>query len=190
MKIIGLDTETTGLEPEKGHRIIEIAIGLWELNEDLTHRQIGSIWTQRIDPKRAIDPKAEAVHHISRKDLVGMPEWNDVATKVQSFLRVADVMVAHNLAFDAAFIVNELAQSGLEVPPIIPFCTMENGRGATPLGAAPSLQRLCWSMGVEYNESAAHAADYDVKVMMTSFFSGLKRGLFGVESLAGATQAA
>jgi DNA polymerase-3 subunit epsilon len=178
MYLIGLDTETTGLDQDKGHRIVEIAIGLYEYTADGNHRQIGSTWNQLIDPKRAIDPKAEAVHGISRESLVGQPTWEKVAPKVVKFLTLAEVVVAHNAAFDIPFIVGELLRIDMDIPNCMPFCTMDNGRAATPMGNVPNLQKLCWAMDVPYDGENAHRADYDVDVMMKAYFKGLQRGFF------------
>lgn len=174
----GLDLETTGLDQEKGHRIIEVAIGLYKYETGSEPRQVGKIWNKLIDPKRSIDPGAQAVHGISLADLVGCDLWEDVAPTVVKLLKACDILVIHNVPFDAPFLAGELVRIGLEVPEVLPFCTMENGRGASPMGTPPSLQKLCWAMDVDYNPEDAHRADYDVDRMMQVYFAGIKRGLF------------
>ena len=174
MKIIGLDTETTGLEQEKGHRIIEIAL----LTYDLATGKLEDTWVQRIDPERSIDPGAQAVHGIGYDDLVGMPKWDDVASEIARRLGTAELLVAHNMGFDGPFIAAELLRAGFEVPNVHSLCTMENGRWACPDGKSPRLGELCFALGVDYDTSKAHGAEYDVDVTMQCFFRGLERGFY------------
>ncbi len=174
MRIIGLDTETTGLEQEKGHRIIEIAL----LTYDLDSRALIDKWVQRIDPERSIDPGAQAAHGISYSELVGQPKWEDVAEEVARRLSTAELLVAHNMGFDGPFIGAELHRVGQEVPDVHSLCTMENARWACPDGKLPRLGELCFAMGVDYDPAKAHAAEYDVNVMMDCFFRGLERGFY------------
>lgn len=175
MKIIGLDTETTGLDQEKGHRIIEIAMLTYELDGTLTDK-----WVQRIDPQRSIDPGAQAAHGISYTELVGQPKWEDVAKEVQRRLGTADLLVAHNMGFDGPFIAAELQRVGLQVPNVHSLCTMENARWACPDGKLPRLGELCFALGVDYDAAKAHAAEYDVSVMMDCFFRAHKRGFYAL----------
>ncbi len=179
LKILGLDTETTGIEQAEGHRIIEVAC----LTYDSVSRKLVDKYVQRIDPERAISAGAQDIHGISYSDLVGMPKWDIVAPEVQRRLDAADVMVAHNMGFDGPFVGAELLRVGQTIPMIEPFCTMENGRWACPDGKFPKLQELCFALGVVYDPTAAHAADYDVDVMMQCFWRGLDRGFFVLPEL-------
>ena len=174
MKVMGLDTETTGLSQVNGDRIIEIAL----LTYDVDTRKCIDRYVHRIDPQRAIDPKAQAVHHISYEELVGCPVWDDLAKEVSDRIGSVDLAIAHNMDFDGPFIGGELARVGLPVPVINSFCTMQNGRWACFDGKLPKLMELCKCLGVNYDLSAAHAADYDVEVMMECFWRGLDRGFF------------
>lgn len=178
MILVGIDTETTGLEPEKGHKIIEICASFY--NED--GKKLGT-WVQRVNPNRSIDQKAYDVHKISVFDLQGEPTWEQVAPKVHRILERADVLVAHNADFDVGFIAQQLTDAGLDIPSIEVFCTMENGRWANYEGKAPKLMHLCRSVGVEYDVDKAHAAEYDVDVMMQAFFIALKEGFFKLEGV-------
>jgi DNA polymerase-3 subunit epsilon len=173
MRIIGVDTETTGLEQEKGHRIIEIALLTYNLEGQLLES-----WVQRIDPERAIDAGAQAAHGISYAELVGEPKWEDVAKTVATKIGTADLLVAHNMGFDGPFIAGELHRVGLEIPDVHGFCTMENARWACPDGKLPRLGELCFALGVPYDTAKAHAADYDIDVTMACFFKGLTRGFY------------
>lgn len=170
----GVDIETTGLE--KGdHRIIEIYIGLYRGDRLLKE------YSQRIDPQRSISKEAQDVHKISSADLVGKPTWKDVAPTVRAFLDKADTHVAHNAGFDMPFIEYELKRVNLLMPARPVIDTMQF-TWATPDGKKPSLKELCLACGVEYLETTAtgvgaHAADYDVRVMMEGLFAARRFGI-------------
>ena len=174
MRIGGLDIETTGLHADKGDRIIEIAL----LEYDLASKTLMDTYVQRIHPGRPIDPKAQEVHGISITDLVGCPSWEDVAEEVSRRLARLDLLVAHNMAFDGPFVGLELARVGIALPSVEVFCTMEEGRWATPLGKTPSLKELCFAVNVPYDDAAAHAAEYDVDRMMRCLMRGVERGFY------------
>lgn len=174
MDIIGLDTETTGLKQEDGHRIIEIAL----LTYDLDTCALKDTWIKRIDPQRPIDPKAQEVHGIAYTDLIGCPTWEEIAEEVARRMSSADLLVAHNMGFDGPFIGAELVRVGQKVPDVHALCTMENARWACPDGKLPKLGELCFALGVPYDTSKAHSASYDVEVMMSCFFKGLSRGFY------------
>ena len=171
--VTGIDIETTGLSQEKGHRIIEIAAVMYDLD---TRKELLR-WVQRINPQRSIDAGAQAVHGISFEDLTSCPTWAEVAPKVVKILGKSALVVAHNGdGFDMPFIGNELIRIGQPIPNIQTFDTMLRFRWATPLGKMPSLKELCFACGVEYDEHLAHAALYDVRVMMDSFFFAKNKG--------------
>lgn len=174
MIVTGLDIESTGLSQPEGHKIIEIAL----LDYDVKTRTLVDKFVQRIDPQRAIDPKAQAVHGIAYADLVGKPVWEEVAELVQQRLKRSSLLIAHNMGFDGPFIAGELARVGLAVPMTASFCTMENGRWACYDGKSPKLSELCFALGVGYDPSKAHAADYDVMTTMACFWKGVDRGFF------------
>lgn len=171
----GLDFETTGLEQEKGHRIIEAALSVYELE---SRRKIGSYVT-RINPERSVDPDASAIHGIKFEDLVAEPTWPAVAPKLATLVGKCQFIVAHNgEGFDAPFFARELLRIGHPVPTMHVVDTMLQGRWATPDGSIPNLGALCFACGVEYDSSKAHAALYDVDRMMECFFSQFDRGFF------------
>lgn len=174
--ILGVDTETTGVELDKGDKIIEIAL----IKYDFDGKKIDE-YVRRIDPERSINPKAQAVHGIAYSDLIGCPKFEDLAGEVAERVNEASLLIAHNFAFDGPFIATELKQSGYEVDLVSSFCTMENGRWATFDGKYPKLAELCRALGVDYDTSAAHAASYDVDVMMQCFFKARQRGFFQVD---------
>lgn len=182
MIVAGTDIETTGLDQEKGHRIIEICLNLYDLEKQ---NKLFS-YVQRIHPHRAIDAKAQEVHGITIHDLANSPDWEEVAPRIQKILSKCDLVVGHNGDyFDMPFIALELMRVGLEVPRIKTFDTMVNGRWATSFGKNPNLGELCFALNIPYDADQAHGAEYDVDVMMQCFFEGVKRGFYDVELLKG-----
>ena len=174
MIVAGVDIESAGLSQPDGARIIEIALIKYDL---ATKREI-SRFIQRINPEIPIEPEAQRVHKIAISDLYGEPRWEEVAPKLVAALDDVDLLVAHNMGFDGPFIAGELVRIGLPVPNVDSFCTKENGRWATFDGKHPKLKELCFALGVEYDESKAHAASYDVERCVECFFKGYERGFF------------
>lgn len=174
MRLIGLDTETTGFDASTGDRIVEIALRTY----DMATRELVDSYIQRIDPDRNIPASAQAVHGISYDMLVGQPKWEDVAPEVKRRLDDAQIMVAHNMGFDGPFIGFELLRVGLALPTAEPFCTMENARWACPDGKYPSLAELCFALGVPFDIAKAHGAEYDTDKMVECFWRGLDRGVY------------
>lgn len=174
---VGFDIETTGLNvPE--HRIIEIHFEFRKNYKSVFQ------WTQRLDPRRSISEDAYRVHGINLGALAGKPTWEDMAKTIHGLISRADVMVGHNGEdFDWPFLEREFKRVGLSIPSKPLFDTMKEGRWATPDGKNPSLGELCWATGIEYDVSAAHAADYDVRVMLDAFERGHKLGFFKMEGL-------
>lgn len=180
----GIDIETTGLL-SADHRIVEVYIGLWK---DGT-----LVWeyNQRIDPKRSIGADAQRVHGISASDLIGKPTWEEVAATIKGVLERADAYVWHNGdEFDGPFIDMELARVGLVMPKRPAIDTMQQGIWASPDGKKPRLGELAFACGVDYDPSKAHAADYDVNIMMDSYFRGVDWGFFQRPVLEGLALAA
>ena len=104
MRQVVLDTETTGLEPELNHRVIEI--GCVEL---VNRRATGRTFHHYLNPERDVDDGALAVHGISRTDLDGQPRFAEIAAELLAFLAGAELVI-HNAAFDVAFLDAELAR--------------------------------------------------------------------------------
>jgi DNA polymerase-3 subunit epsilon len=175
----GLDIETTGLEQEKGHRIIEAAIAFYRVNtETFAYSKVGA-WEQRINPQRPIDPKAQEVHGISFEELSDCPTWDMVAPKLSTLMDKAGTIVAHNGdGFDLPFITLEFIRIGCVLPEVNSIDTMLEGRWATPNGKLPNLRELCFATGIAYDPEKAHGALYDITVMMEAYFVGLKKGFF------------
>ena len=106
MRQVVLDTETTGLDPELGHRIIEI--GVVEL---VNRRLTGQRLHYYLQPDREIDDGALDVHGITREFLQGKPRFADVSAEILEFVSGAEVII-HNAPFDVAFLNHELARLG------------------------------------------------------------------------------
>ena len=185
-----LDLETTGLEQERGHRIIEMAFLLYSYNLATKERKPLGKYIQRINPNRSIDVKAQAVHKISINDLMGKPLWEDVVDKAVKVLNKTDLLVCHNIGFDGPFIANEIIRVGRCVPQVETFCSMDSGRFATFDGSVPSLRKLSECFGFEYSQSKAHGALYDTLLLSKCFFAGLDGGYFKLPDFKQLEQAA
>lgn len=173
--LAALDTESTGLDQAAGHRLIEAAAAIYDLD---TKKRLGT-FVSRINPQRGIDPDAEAIHGIKFEDLIHEPTWEVVGPKIGKLLGQCRYVLAHNgIGFDLPFLFRELIRIGEPVPKIIAIDSMLQARWATPDGALPNLKALCFACGVDYDPTKAHAALYDVDVMAECFFSQLDRGFF------------
>ncbi|EBE2364592.1 3'-5' exonuclease [Salmonella enterica] len=172
-KIVGgIDIESTGLDYISGHKIIEIAITRYDLD---THTHIDSL-EMRFNPRRSIDPKAQAVHGISLEKLVAEPLLADHAKDVAAYMAQCQIWVAHNgEAFDIPFIRHEFASYGVKLPSIPVVDTMLDGLWATEDGKRPRLEELAFSLGFIYDREKAHGALYDTDLMMQCFFKAREK---------------
>jgi DNA polymerase-3 subunit epsilon len=158
---IVLDTETTGLDPASGHRIIEIACV--ELQNLLP---TGRTFHRYIDPEREIDADAQRVHGISNAFLTGKPRFTDpaVADEFLAFIEGAD-LVAHNAAFDRGFIENELILAGLPCPAADRWIdTLALAQKRFP-GMYNSLDALCKRYKISLAERDKHGALVDAHLL-------------------------
>ncbi|HLY52242.1 MAG TPA: DNA polymerase III subunit epsilon [Steroidobacteraceae bacterium] len=162
MRQIVLDTETTGLEPELGHRLIEI--GCVEL---VNRRATGRTFHRYLNPEREIDDAALAVHGISRTDLDDQPRFAQVCEELLAFLRDAELVV-HNAAFDVAFLDAELARMPGEERRIATLCqvldTLALAREMHP-GQRNSLDALCRRYGIDNSHRELHGALLDARLL-------------------------
>lgn len=176
----GFDIETTGLKAEDGHRTIEIALQLW----DVVAKEQKFSWRRRINPMRSISADAQRVHGITLSELAAEPEFVAVAPLLVKLMDRCEFIVAHNgIGFDLPFINCELKMNGQATIAKPVFDTMLHGRWATAMGKVPNLGELCFACDVPYDTSLAHAADYDVDVMMKSFFRAVEWGFFDLAKL-------
>lgn len=169
-----LDTETTGVSPEKGDRIIEACF----VHVDFVTGLPVGVYEQRFKPDVPIDPEAQKVHGISMADLEGCPTFADKAEEVSRELSRGQLLIAHNMDFDGLFLASELEKAGQKLPKTPTFCTMKNGRWACFDGKQPRLQELCFALGIPYDPALAHAALYDTQVMVECYLKAVKRGFF------------
>ena len=156
---IVLDTETTGLSPEEGHRIIEI--GALEL---INHMPTGQKLHLYINPERAIDEAAEAVHGISSAFLADKPVFTDIMDEFLTFIG-NDKMVIHNASFDMGFINAELKRAGqAALPDERAIDTLMMARRKFP-GAQASLDALCRRFEIDNSHRDLHGALIDADLL-------------------------
>lgn len=162
MRQIVLDTETTGLEPEQGHRIIEI--GCVEM---VNRRLSGRHFHQYVRPDRKIDPAAFAVHGISDEELEDKPAFGEVADELLEFIHGAELII-HNAPFDVGFLNHELARLGRPRPRIESHCsvldTLTLARELHP-GQRNSLDALCKRYAVDNSTRDLHGALLDAEIL-------------------------
>jgi len=162
MRQIVLDTETTGLEPEQGHRIIEI--GCVEL---VNRRLTGNTYHQYINPEREIDAGAVEVHGITNEFLADKPVFADIAGEFLRFIRGAELII-HNAPFDVGFINHELKLLDPEHEPVGGFCTILDtlslARNLHP-GQKNSLDALCKRYEIDNSARELHGALLDAEIL-------------------------
>lgn len=176
-----LDTESTGLEPEQGHRIIEV--GCVELvNRRLTDRRLHYY----LQPDRDIDDGALEVHGITRDFLEGKPRFADIHTEILSFVSGAEVVI-HNAPFDVAFIDHELARLGDPSLRLENYCrvldTLALARQLHP-GQRNSLDALCKRYRIDNSARGLHGALLDAEILAEVYLA--MTGGQGVLELGGA----
>lgn len=171
--VLGLDTETTGLKVEEGDRIIEICCQMVRVAD---RKRIINITKRFSNEGRKMNAKAQAVHGIAAADLVGKPKFSTFAPSLAKMMAKLPLIVAHNAKFDMEFIVHHMVEAGQTIPfNLMVYDSMGEGMTTSYDAKPPSLREYCWAMGVEYDPGKAHAADYDVDVMLEAFFNGLDR---------------
>jgi DNA polymerase III epsilon subunit family exonuclease len=115
--LVVVDTETTGLYPGTGHRVVELAAV--RLDPDPSGGwQISSEFSQLINPGRSMDPEASRINGIYDRDLVGKPSFEDISNEIRSMVDGA-LLVAHNAQFDASFLGMELYIESIYDPSVV-----------------------------------------------------------------------
>ncbi len=162
MRQIVLDTETTGLVPAEGHRIIEI--GCVELD---SRRHTGRHYHQYLQPDRAIDDGAVEVHGITNDFLADKPRFADVVEDFLDFVRGAELII-HNAPFDVGFINNELrllkGKHGVITDHCAVLDTLTLARKLHP-GQKNSLDALCKRYSVDNSRRELHGALLDAEIL-------------------------
>lgn len=159
MREIVIDTETTGLDPANGHRIIEI--GCLELFNAIP---TGQTFHEYLDPERDVPDEAFRVHGLSAEFLAGKPKFGDIAERFVAFLGEA-VLVAHNAEFDVRFLNAELAahgRAGIGFERVVD--TLALARRRHP-GAPNSLDALCQRYGIDVSRRTKHGALLDAEIL-------------------------
>jgi DNA polymerase-3 subunit epsilon len=155
-----LDTETTGLEPEQGHRIIEIGC-----IEVVNRRPSGRTFHRYINPERDIDDGAVDVHGLTTEFLADKPVFGDIVAEFLEFVSDAELVI-HNAPFDLGFINAELAR--LEQGTVETFCqvldTLALARRRHP-GQRNSLDALCKRYEVDNSRRELHGALLDAQLL-------------------------
>ncbi|MDO9053934.1 MAG: DNA polymerase III subunit epsilon [Gallionella sp.] len=174
MRKIVLETETTGLDPRRGHRIIEIAA------IELDGRKVSKRhFHYYLDPEREVDEDAARVHGFTWDMLKGRTKFADIASSFLEFIEGAELM-AHNAPFDMSFINNELRL--LELPPLQnPVVdTLKLAREMHP-GKKNGLDALCSRYEIDNTHRALHGALLDTELLAEVYFAMTR----GQESLLG-----
>ncbi|MCH9050758.1 MAG: DNA polymerase III subunit epsilon [Proteobacteria bacterium] len=159
MREIILDTETTGLDPEAGHRIVEIAA--LEVIDGVT---TGKMFHSYVNPERDMPDEAYRIHQLSQGFLEKHPRFAVIADEFLDFIAGA-TLVIHNAEFDMRFINAELARSrkgpiGMENV----IDTVELARRRFP-GAQASLDALCRRFGIDNSARTTHGARLDAELL-------------------------
>lgn len=159
MREIVLDTETTGLDPLTGDRIVEI--GAVELDN---HMPTGRVYHQYINPQRDMPAEAFAVHGLSADFLSDKPVFAEIAEAFLIFIKDAKLVI-HNASFDMKFLNEELGWAGhTRLPPDTAIDTLDMARRKFP-GAQNSLDALCRRFGVDNSAREKHGALLDSEIL-------------------------
>ncbi len=171
MRQIFLDTETTGLDPAQGHRIIEVAAV-----EVVNRRFTGNRYHVYINPEREIDAGAQAVHGITLERLQGEPRFADIAREFLDFICGAELVI-HNAPFDVGFLNHELGM--LELGRVDALCssivdTLKLARDMHP-GQRNNLDALCKRYGIDNSNRTLHGALLDAE-LLADVYMAMTRG--------------
>jgi DNA polymerase-3 subunit epsilon len=188
MRQIVLDTETTGLEPEQGHRIIEI--GCVEM---INRRLTGRTFHHYLNPERDIDPGAQEVHGLSAEFLSDKPAFGEIVEEFLEFVGDAELVI-HNAPFDVGFLDAELSRLERQLPRMQALCpvldTLVLAREMHP-GQRNSLDALCRRYQVDNSQRELHGALLDARILaevylaMTGGQAALSLGTERASSAAG-----
>lgn len=162
---IVVDTETTGLKPEEGHRIVEV--GMVEIEG---FGRTGRSLHRYLNPERSMPAEAYGVHGLSAEFLGDKPLFGDVADEILEFIGESRLVV-HNAEFDLGFINHELDLIGRQ--PILPeqvLDTLQLARRELPGISGYSLDALCRHFGVDRSQRTKHGAMLDAELLTEVYF--------------------
>lgn len=159
MRRIALDTETTGLNPIEGHRVVEI--GCVELDNNIP---TGKEWHTYLNPERSMPEAALAVHGLDDTFLSDKPLFKDISLELLNFIEGAELVI-HNARFDIGFLNNELNLVNLPIINIEEAIdTVQVARQTIP-GAAASLDALCKRFNIDLSQRGKHGALLDAQLL-------------------------
>ena len=165
-KLIVLDTETTGLEVDQGHRIIEIGAILLE-----DRKKTDQHFHTYLNPQRAIDDEAQKVHGISNEKVKNEPEFSEIAESFLEFVQ-GSVLIIHNAPFDLGFLNSELKRASSQYPLLEEICEIEDSlllaRSKFP-GQRNSLDALSNRFEVGGYDRSFHGALLDANILADVF---------------------
>ena len=161
-KLIVLDTETTGLEVDQGHRIVEVgAVALADRKRTDLH------FHSYLNPQRSIDEEAEKVHGLSMERLSSEPEFSEIAESFLEFVE-GSILVIHNAAFDLGFLNAELKRASSQYPTLEEICDVEDtllmARNKFP-GQRNSLDALANRFEITGYDRSFHGALLDANIL-------------------------
>lgn len=169
-----LDTETTGLDPKQGHRIVEV--GCLEL---INHIPTDRHFHRYINPECDISQEAAAIHGLTRDRLRSEPTFAEIAGEFLDFIGDSQLII-HNADFDVGFINAELSLLGLRpLPSERATCTVKLTRRRFP-GSPANLDALCRRFGVDNSNRALHGALLDAQLLAECYvelLGGRQHGL-------------
>jgi DNA polymerase III subunit epsilon len=164
MRRIVLDTETTGLSPQQGHRVIELAA------IELDGRKVSLRRFHRyLNPEREIDAGAAAVHGLTYERLQNEAKFADIATSFLEFIAGAELII-HNAPFDMGFLNHELSLLGLPVLQNEVLDTLKLAREMHP-GKKNSLDALCSRYEIDNTHRTLHGALLDTELLAEVYFA-------------------
>ena len=171
MRQIVLDTETTGLEPELGHRIIELA-GVELINRRLTDNH----FHRYLNPERESEAGALEVHGLTSEFLSDKPKFREIVKEFLDYVNGAELII-HNSAFDIAFLNRELGR--LDLKPITEYCpgvidTLRLAKDLHP-GKKNSLDALCERYQIDHSARTLHGALLDAQ-LLAEVYLAMTRG--------------
>lgn len=159
MREIVLDTETTGLDPREGHRLVEI--GCIEI---VNFVSTGKTFQEYVNPERSMPKAAYEVHGLGEEFLANQPIFKEIADSLESFLADSKLVI-HNAAFDLSFLNSEFRKIG---KPELPFSrtidTVAMAREIYP-GAPASLDALCRRFSIDNSARIKHGALLDAELL-------------------------
>jgi len=164
MREIALDTETTGLSPQNGDRIVEI--GCVEL---INHMPSGRTYQTYLNPQKTMDPSAEEVHGLSNDFLKDQPLFKEIASEFLEFISDSPLII-HNAEFDIGFLNSELKRLDLtEINMDQAIDTLKIARDMYP-GAQNSLDALCRRFDINNYDRTYHGAMLDTNILADVYF--------------------